>query len=111
MSASIPRGVLIAGGGTAGHVLPGLAIAEALVSSGVVENQSSVYLVGSRRGIEVDLVPPTGFDLTVLPGRGIQRRLTLANLVAGIGLLCGFCLLYTSPSPRDVEESRMPSSA
>ena len=26
-------------------------------------------------------------------------------------LLFGFCLLYTSPSPRDVEESRMPSSA
>ena len=23
----------------------------------------------------------------------------------------GLCLLYTSPSPRDVEESRMPSSA
>ena len=90
MSVSIPRGVLIAGGGTAGHVLPGLAIAEALVNSGVVENQSSVYLVGSRRGIEVDLVPPTGFDLTVLPGRGIQRRLALANLAAGIGLLCGF---------------------
>ncbi len=89
MKAPIPRGVLIAGGGTAGHVLPGLAIADALVDSGVVENQSSVYLVGSQRGIEVDLVPPTGFDLTVLPGRGIQRRLTLANLVAGIGLLCG----------------------
>jgi len=90
VSASILRGVLIAGGGTAGHVLPGLAIAEAMVDSGMVENQSSVYLVGSRRGIEVDLVPPTGFDLTVLHGRGIQRRLTLANLVAGIGLLCGF---------------------
>ena len=25
--------------------------------------------------------------------------------------LCNICLLYTSPSPRDVEESRMPSSA
>ena len=24
---------------------------------------------------------------------------------------CKDCLLYTSPSPRDVEESRMPSSA
>ena len=24
---------------------------------------------------------------------------------------CRNCLLYTSPSPRDVEESRMPSSA
>ena len=90
MSAWTPRGVLIAGGGTAGHVLPGLAIAEALVDRSVVENQSNVYLVGSRRGIEVDLVPPTGFDLTVLPGRGIQRRLTPANLVAGIGLLFAF---------------------
>ena len=27
------------------------------------------------------------------------------------GLLCGLCLLYTSPSPRDAHESRMPSSA
>ena len=27
-----------------------------------------------------------------------------------VGLI-GPCLLYTSPSPRDVEESRMPSSA
>ena len=26
-------------------------------------------------------------------------------------VLFGTCLLYTSPSPRDVEESRMPSSA
>ena len=25
--------------------------------------------------------------------------------------LCGDCLLYTSPSPRDAHESRMPSSA
>ena len=25
--------------------------------------------------------------------------------------MIGICLLYTSPSPRDVEESRMPSSA
>jgi len=29
----------------------------------------------------------------------------------GVELLCDACLLYTSPSPRDVEESRMPSSA
>ena len=28
-----------------------------------------------------------------------------------VGMLVDFCLLYTSPSPRDVEESRMPSSA
>ena len=29
----------------------------------------------------------------------------------GIGGTSVICLLYTSPSPRDVEESRMPSSA
>ena len=31
--------------------------------------------------------------------------------VGGVGLGDEACLLYTSPSPRDVEESRMPSSA
>ena len=31
--------------------------------------------------------------------------------VTVVGALVGSCLLYTSPSPRDVEESRMPSSA
>ena len=41
--------------------------------------------------------------------------MTLAFLQSGDRLrtdrLCSDCLLYTSPSPRDVEESRMPSSA
>ena len=33
------------------------------------------------------------------------------EIVAGITTFITICLLYTSPSPRDVEESRMPSSA
>jgi len=84
------RGVVIAGGGTAGHVLPGLAIAQALVDRCVVEGPDSVLLVGSRRGIERTLVPAAGFPLTLLPGRGIQRRLALANVGAllGLGLAC-----------------------
>ena len=81
---------MIAGGGTAGHVLPALAIAEALLNRGLVVDRSSVHLVGSRRGIEVDLVPPTGFNFTVLPGRGIQRRLTPVNLMSAFGLLVAF---------------------
>ena len=32
-------------------------------------------------------------------------------LLVGLLRLADTCLLYTSPSPRDVEESRMPSSA
>ena len=36
-----------------------------------------------------------------------------AGLFGGAGTIALYssCLLYTSPSPRDVEESRMPSSA
>src|SRR5690606_1147023 len=43
--------------------------------------------VGSERGIEARLVPPSGFPMTLLPGRGIQRRLTPANVAAVWGLL------------------------
>jgi UDP-N-acetylglucosamine:LPS N-acetylglucosamine transferase len=78
--------VVIAGGGTAGHVLPGLAIAQALVDRGVVEGSDDVHFVGSRRGIERTLVPTAGFPLTLLPGRGIQRRLAVANVGAILGL-------------------------
>ena len=39
---------LVAGGGTAGHLLPGLAVAEALVARG--HERSSIHFVGSDRG-------------------------------------------------------------
>jgi UDP-N-acetylglucosamine--N-acetylmuramyl-(pentapeptide) pyrophosphoryl-undecaprenol N-acetylglucosamine transferase len=73
---------VVAGGGTAGHVLPGLAIARALVDRGC-----TVHYVGAERGIEARLVPPTGIPVTLLPGRGIQRRLTPANLGAVAGIV------------------------
>ena len=41
----------------------------------------------------------------------MQRIYEPENLLEGELLQCMLCLLYTSPSPRDVEESRMPSSA
>ena len=37
--------------------------------------------------------------------------LKVYNYMATGILLTGICLLYTSPSPRDAHESRMPSSA
>ncbi len=76
---------IVTGGGTAGHVLPALAIADAIVAAG--HPKSAVHYVGSERGIEAHLVPPTGYSMTLLPGRGIQRRLALANLAAVGGLL------------------------
>lgn len=81
-------GVLIAGGGTAGHVLPGIAIAEALVARG--HARASITMVGSERGLETRLVPQSGFPFVALPGRGIQRRLTMTNLGAAWGLFVAF---------------------
>lgn len=81
------QGVVIAGGGTAGHVLPGLAIAQAVVDRGLVEDARWVHLVGSRRGIESELVGNSGFRLTLLPGRGLRRSFTPANLVSIVGLV------------------------
>ena len=47
----------------------------------------------------------TGFQA----GRDVEGM--AGDLSRWMGAVSDICLLYTSPSPRDVEESRMPSSA
>ena len=76
---------LIAGGGTAGHVQPAIAIARGLVDRG--HPPATIELVGSERGIEARLVPAAGFALTLLPGRGIERKLSVQNLRSLWGLV------------------------
>lgn len=88
MSASGPTPVtwaIIAGGGTAGHLLPGLAVARELVGRG--HDSSSIHFVGAERGIEATAVPEAGYSVTLLPGRGVQRRLSLDNVAAVWGLI------------------------
>ena len=75
---------LVAGGGTAGHVLPGLAVARALVAAG--HPPETLHWVGSEKGIEGRLVPEAGYGITLLPGRGIERRLSVASVTAVLGL-------------------------
>jgi UDP-N-acetylglucosamine--N-acetylmuramyl-(pentapeptide) pyrophosphoryl-undecaprenol N-acetylglucosamine transferase len=79
---------LIAGGGTGGHVIPAVAIGQALVAAG--HPATSIHFVGARRGMERDLVPAAGFSITLLRGRGIARRLTLDNVGAIAGLATAF---------------------
>lgn len=65
--------VVLAGGGSAGHVEPALALADALRrgDAGV-----TVTLLGTARGLETRLVPDRGYDLRLIPPVPLPRRLT-----------------------------------
>jgi undecaprenyldiphospho-muramoylpentapeptide beta-N-acetylglucosaminyltransferase len=86
---SAPRGTFacIAGGGTAGHLLPGLAVADALVERG--HQRDTIHFVGGSRGPETTTVPAAGFPLTTLPGRGIPRKVSPASIAAAFGVARG----------------------
>jgi len=63
-----PR-IVIAGGGTGGHIFPGLAVAEELLALGV-----EVHWLGARHGLEEDLVGQRGIPLTLVRLEGIRGR-------------------------------------
>jgi len=54
--------VLIAGGGTGGHIIPALAVARDLVDREAAE----ILFVGTQRGMEIRLVPEAGFNLRLI---------------------------------------------
>jgi len=54
--------VLIAGGGTGGHIIPALAVARALVE----RHRAEILFVGTERGLETRLVPEAGFQLRLV---------------------------------------------
>ncbi len=63
--------LLIAGGGTGGHVIPAIAIAEEWLSRG---KEREVVLVGTERGIEMKLVPQAGLPLETLRVAGLKGK-------------------------------------
>lgn len=83
--------ILLAGGGTGGHVYPGLAIAEALRRR---DSSARVLFVGSRAGMEASLVPASGVPfvgLAVRPPRSrAPWRLVVSAASVGVGLAQAF---------------------
>jgi UDP-N-acetylglucosamine--N-acetylmuramyl-(pentapeptide) pyrophosphoryl-undecaprenol N-acetylglucosamine transferase len=63
--------VLIAGGGTGGHIYPGIAVAEELKR---LAPDTQVLFVGGDRGLEGRVVPEAGFELATIAARGLPRR-------------------------------------
>lgn len=62
--------MIVAGGGTGGHLFPGIAVAEALRRRGPAD----ILFVGSPYGIEARVLPKTDFPLRLLPIRGVRGR-------------------------------------
>jgi UDP-N-acetylglucosamine--N-acetylmuramyl-(pentapeptide) pyrophosphoryl-undecaprenol N-acetylglucosamine transferase len=78
---------VIAGGGTAGHVFVSCALAGALVSRGVPP--ADIEIMASAWGPDGGLLAGSPYPVTLLPGRGIRRRLSAAALAANAGAAAG----------------------
>jgi UDP-N-acetylglucosamine--N-acetylmuramyl-(pentapeptide) pyrophosphoryl-undecaprenol N-acetylglucosamine transferase len=69
--------VLIAAGGTGGHIYPGIAVAQEIMRR---DAGSTVRFVGTARGLETRLVPKAGFELSLIDSAGLKNVTLVARL-------------------------------
>lgn len=79
------KDVWIAAGGTAGHLLPALGVAEVLADMGI--DRAQIGFIGSNRPLEAELIGPYSYELLHLDTAGLSRNFTIANLAAGARLI------------------------
>ena len=75
--------VLIAAGGTGGHIYPGIAVANEVMRR---DPTAVVRFVGTQRGLENRLVPQAGFELSIIESAGL-KNVSLAAKLRGLWLL------------------------
>lgn len=68
--------VIVAAAGTAGHINPGLAIANKIKQE---EPDSEIIFIGTTRGLENDLVPRAGYGLKTIEAYGLSKQISIAN--------------------------------
>ncbi|NNH72151.1 undecaprenyldiphospho-muramoylpentapeptide beta-N-acetylglucosaminyltransferase [Nocardia uniformis] len=74
MTGERPLSVIVAGGGTAGHIEPALAVADALRR---IDPTIRVTALGTQRGLETRLVPERGYPLELIPPVPLPRKPTM----------------------------------
>jgi UDP-N-acetylglucosamine--N-acetylmuramyl-(pentapeptide) pyrophosphoryl-undecaprenol N-acetylglucosamine transferase len=77
--------VLLAGGGSAGHIEPALAVADALRRA---DPDIEVTCLGTERGLETRLIPLRGYPLELIPAVPMPRAVT-PQLLTVPGRLAG----------------------
>jgi UDP-N-acetylglucosamine--N-acetylmuramyl-(pentapeptide) pyrophosphoryl-undecaprenol N-acetylglucosamine transferase len=77
-----PLRILVMAGGTGGHVFPALAVADELRARGV-----EVSWLGSRRGLEADVVPKAGYPIDYINVSGLRGKGVLSWALAPVKLL------------------------
>lgn len=80
-----PIFAVIAGGGTSGHIVPALAIAELLVESG--QTPESIHFIGSDRGAEVKILLDSPYSHTFLRVDGFQRGINPRSLARNVRMV------------------------
>jgi len=88
----LPMRVLLAAGGTGGHVYPAIAIADAVKK---LSSDSDVLFVGTRDRMEWQAVPGAGYDIKSVWISGFHRRLTPQNLLFPVKLMVSLIQSYS----------------
>lgn len=100
------RKIIIAGGGTGGHIFPAVAIANEFKKR---MPEGSVLFVGAEGGMEMSVVPKYGYDIKPVWISGIHRSLTLRNLFRN--LLFPVKLMYSLGQARRIIREFQPELA
>ena len=77
--------IILSGGGTGGHIYPAVSVAEELKRQ--FGNDVELLFIGAEGKMEMERVPALGYRIEGLPVAGLQRRLTLKNLLLPIKVL------------------------
>ena len=76
-----PLRIIISGGGTGGHIFPAVSIANKLKE---ICPENEILFVGANGKMEMEKVPAAGYKIIGLPMAGLQRRLTVKNIINDI---------------------------
>ena len=91
--------VILAGGGTAGHIEPALAVADALMKK---NSGNECIFLGTESGLERLLVPKSGYRLICIPRVTLPRKFTLSIAVFPFALIASIVGAFRALSGADV---------